>query len=287
MDWKLEAGEYGIRMIMLGEWSPEAERVAKREGVSELELNYAKGWKGSSVDFLVSLAASLKAIKIIDWKLDDVRPVNALRALRSLQVYTYCDSVIEFDRFPELEECGIEWRSGAVSLLLHRNVRDVFINKWLGGRDFSPLAGMKGIRRLQLTSPSRLERLAGVEALPLLEDLEIARAGKLRELCGLEAATRVRRLVFDTCKKIVDFSAVAHLVELRELAIDNCGDIATLEFIGGLSRLERFSFIESTNVANGDLSVLRGISSLRQVVFRDRTHYSMRYEDFQSGASQP
>src|ERR1700730_7875339 len=62
---KLEDGEYGRRAVITSKWRSEMSRYLLANDVLELELNYAKGWRGNDLSFLKELP-QLRAFKIID-----------------------------------------------------------------------------------------------------------------------------------------------------------------------------------------------------------------------------
>ena len=67
---------------------------------------------------------------------------------------------------------------------------------------------------------------------------------------------------------------------LGSLGLDNMGDIQSLKPLAQLSQLHRVTFVESTNILDGDLSPLVGLPSLELVSFQNRRHYSHRREAF-------
>ncbi|NUP96566.1 MAG: hypothetical protein HUU28_10430 [Planctomycetaceae bacterium] len=281
MNWTIEHGALGPRMVLRGAWSSAALEVARSLRIKELELNYAKGWNGRELDFLEGLTDLLESIEILDWSIEDVSAVHALVGLRQLAVSTYCKTEFRFPQFPKLEEVALEWRPRAASLFEHRGVKRVFLNKWNGGKDLSDFGEMRQLETLQLYSPARLEALSGIEQLTRLSRLDLAHAPRLAWLCGIEHLGHLRRLSIDTCRKISSIQQVSSLLELRELAIDNCGDIESLAPLRRLSQLERVSFIESTRIVDGDLSPLKELPVLRQAHFRERSHYSHSDADFE------
>lgn len=281
MNWTIEHGSLGPRMVLRGAWSSAALEVARSLRIKELELNYAKGWNGRELDFLEGLTDLLESFEILDWNIEDVSAVNALVGLRQLTVSTYCKTEIRFPQFPKLEEVALEWRPRAASLFEHRGVKRVFLNKWNGGRDLSNFADMRQLEALRLYSPARLEALTGLEHLTRLSRLDLAHATRLTGLSGIEHLVHLRRLSVDTCRKISSIPQVSALLELHELDIDNCGDIESLAPIRRLTQLERVSFIESTRIVDGDLSPLKELPGLRRAHFGERSHYSHSNADFE------
>lgn len=280
MNWIIEHGSLGPRMVLRGAWSSAALEVARSLRIKELELNYAKGWNGRELDFLEGLTDLLESFEILDWNIENVSAVNALVGLRQLAVSTYCKTEIQFPKLPELEEVALEWRPRAASLFEHRGVKRVFLNKWNGGKDLSDFGEMRQLEALRLYSPTHLESLSGIEHLERLSRLDLAHARRLAGLSGVEHLVHLRRLSLDTCRKISSIPQVAALLELHELDIDNCGDIESFAPLGRLTQLERVSFIESTRIVDGDLSPLKELPKLRRVAFQEGAHYSHTSADF-------
>ena len=244
--------------------------------VRELELNYAKGWSGADYAFLAEWTA-LEALEITDWNAQDVSAVNALHELRKLKVFTYCKTEIRFADLPRLEECSLEWRPKASSIFDHRGIKKLFVNK-CPERDLRRFSTMAQLESLSLASP-RLESLEGA-GLPLLTFLGVYAAPRLTSLRGLETATHLRSLEVNDCRKIGAIEPIGALVGLRNLQLCNDGRIETLAPLAGLKELETFLFYESTDVADGDLTVLKTLPKLHHVVFMDRRHYSDRQSSF-------
>ena len=61
----------------------------------ELELNRAKGWKRTSLNFLNDLS-HLKSLTIIDFNITEIQPIHSLESLQYLDINTYCKSPIDF-----------------------------------------------------------------------------------------------------------------------------------------------------------------------------------------------
>ncbi|MCP3915286.1 MAG: hypothetical protein GY711_07005 [bacterium] len=277
--WTLEDGPFGSMMILHSRWSSEAREELLKSGAAGLHLNIAKGWRGKDVAFVSEFADQLVAFEIIDQVIDDVSAVNDLGRLRRLQVNTYCKTKLDFANYPHLEDCSLEWRRGAKTLLEHEGVRTLFVNKF-DGVDLRGAGQMRALESLGLTGARKLESLDGIENLALLRRLRLGLATKLASLNGLAALDRIERLQVDTCRKITDIASIGQLHELRELFLMNCGEIETLRPLAELRALETFVFSESTNIADGDLAPLCELPELRKLVFMDRAHYSHTMKEF-------
>ena len=87
--------------------------------------------EGRRAPFL-SAVPHLEAFEIIDWKIDDITPIHYLLKIKSLKVSTYCKTEIDFLRFPDLEECSLQWRAKAKSLFKCKDLRTLFLNRYTG-----------------------------------------------------------------------------------------------------------------------------------------------------------
>jgi hypothetical protein len=128
---EFEAGEYGIRAVVKSAWHENYTSLLLDKGISELELNHAKGWHGSNVDFLRSLP-DLKSFTIIDFNvmLKSINAIHYQGTLKALNISTYCKTPIDFNFFPNLEKCALEWRNGSESLFNRISLNRLFLNNY-------------------------------------------------------------------------------------------------------------------------------------------------------------
>lgn len=264
-------------MVVTGEWSPDLQRRFGELKCSELELNYAKGWRGYNLDFLRgSIADSVTGLVLIDWNIEDIEPVMHLSNLRSLQLSTYSKTKIDFSSFPNLEDLALEWNVTHQSLFGHPRLISIFLNRY-SGKDLSKFSTLPQIRSLALAGP-KIESLGGAELRSLLT-LGVYAAKKLRGLEGLENFSSLQRLELDDSRGVSDLSLVGQLKKLRFLSVCNGGPISTLKPIENLPELRELYFHGTTNVLDGNLEGIAKLS-LERVAFQDRDHYSRRLQSF-------
>lgn len=264
-------------MVVTGEWSPNLQRRFQELKCSELELNYAKGWRGDNLEFLRGpIADSLTSLVLIDWNIDDVGPVMSLSNLRSLQLSTYSKTKIDFSSLPYLEDLALEWNAAHKSLFTHPLLKTAFINRY-SGKDLSKFSTLPQLRSLALASP-KIESLAGAE-LRHLNTLGVYAAKKLRGLEGLQNFPSLQRLELDESRGVADLSLVGQLRKLRCLSVCNCGPISTLQPIENLPELRELYFHGTTNVLDGNLEGIAKLP-LERVAFQDRDHYSRQLASF-------
>jgi hypothetical protein len=104
----------------------------------------------------------------------------------------------------------------------------------------------------------------------------------LASLAGLDALEGLERLQIDGCKQFGDLEPIAKCNRLEFLSVANAGSIPSLAPIRRLSNLKHVSFVESTQIEDGDLSMLLELPSLEKVSFQNRRHYSHTREQIWS-----
>ena len=274
---EVEEGKYGGRLIVRSSWHSELAEYISRHEIRELELNYAKGWKGDEISFL-SAIPHLEAFKIIDWKINDISPIHYLPRLKTLKVSTYCKTEIDFLRFPDLEECGLQWRAKAKSLFKCRGLRTLFLNRY-SGNDTSSFSGLVGLQSLTLAN-CPVRDLDGLRTLKQLSFLSLHRLRKLESISGLTELTNLETLELNFCRAIRSIHGIVKLHRLRRLELCDDDDIESLAGMESLQSLESFLFYGSTNILDGDLSPLTQLKYLSNLSFKDRKHYSHKLADF-------
>lgn len=274
---RLEDGRYGRRAVPASGWSEEMTTCALDNHIAELELNSSKGWPGGDLNFLEMLP-QLKWLRIIDFLCKSVVPIHCLHDLRALQVSTYCKTEIKFSEFPRLEECGLTWRPKASSLFECRSLVRVIVSRY-SGRDLKPYAGLRDLRSLTVLN-APVEKIRGLDPLQNLQSLRLGDFKKLVSIDGIEVLSSLKVLSLDKCRGISSIEPIGSLPRLRVLDLSNLGDIETLKPLETLRELERVTFVESTNIVDGDLSPLLRLKNLSFVSFQNRRHYSHKREEF-------
>jgi len=275
--YEVEEGKYGARLILRSSWQNELAEYIRRHEIKELELNYAKGWVGEDLSFL-SAVPHLEAFKIIDWKINDITPIHYLPKLKSLVVFTYCKTAIDFLSFSDLEECALQWRARAKSLFGCKHLRSLFLNGYTG-KDTASFSGLVGLQSLSLAN-SPVRDLEGFKTLQRLAFLGLYRLRKLESISALTALTNLETLELNVCRAIRSINGIVKLHKLKKLELCDDGEIDSLAGIESLRSLESFLFYGSTNIVDGDLSPLTKLQRLSNLSFKDRRHYSHKMADF-------
>ena len=202
------------------------------------------------MSFLLFAVPHLEAFEIIDWKIDDITPIHYLPKLKSLKVSTYCKTEIDFLRFPDLEECSLQWRAKAKSLFKCKDLRTLFLNRYTG-QDTASFSGLVGLQSLSLAN-SPVRDLDGLRTLKRLSFLGLYRLRKLESISGLSDLTSLETLELNVCRRVRNIDGIVKLHRLKRLELCDDGDLDSLAGIESLQSLESFFFDGSTNIVNGD-----------------------------------
>jgi hypothetical protein len=276
---EVEDGKYGPSLVLCSSWQADIAEYILEHQIKELQVNYARGWRGRDLMFLSSVP-HLEAFKIIDWNIDDITPIHYLTKLRSLEVSTYCKTEIDFLRFPNLEECALEWRPRAKSLFKCKKLKSLFLNRYTG-KDLANFSELLGLESLSIAN-SPIRNLEGLEPLKRLTFLGLYRLRKLQSISTVSKLSNLEELEINECRAFGTIDGITKLGRLRKLQLLDDGNIDTLAGLDSLENLESFFFYGSTNIVDGDLSPLTKLERLHHLSFRERRHYSHKLGDFRT-----
>lgn len=269
----VEPGQYGLELHLRSRWSDRIEGEMTKFQINGLSINYNDKSEGGDVEFLRRLPW-LRSLKIIDRTLKDLSPVSCLAELRQLQIDTPCKRPLDFKRLVKIESLHLTWCTGSESLFELPHLRTLSI----------------------LHLPT--DKVGLLERAELLETLGIS-ACAARSLDSLRALRRLRRLSLAMFRQLESNSFLADLTELRELDVTSCSGFRSLEplrcckslrrlsFLNGdpiesleplldLHELQRFGLYDDAQVADGKVSHLLSIESLRSATFKNRRRYDAK-----------
>jgi len=206
----------------------------------------------------------------------DINPLYECNRLSEISIQFYFSGVIDFSRFPKLKKVFINWENAGVETLFNcPQLESVSIMKY-NGLSLLNFDALPNLKELVLYD-SKLISLNGIGNLKCLERLEILTAKKLQDLGDIENVQTLKKLFLYGVKNVSDLTSIMNLKNLRILNLDNLGKISTIRFLETLKNLEECYLGGSTNVVDGDLSVLASLRAnhkLKKVIFTNRNHYS-------------
>jgi Leucine-rich repeat (LRR) protein len=268
----VEEGPFGPQLVVTGAWEPRLAEFMQTESIRGVVLNYARGWRDASLEFLRTMPF-LEAVQIIHWELhDDLSPLESLPNLRSLRLACNSAYRLDFAHLRKLEICSISWDQASDSVFGCSGLQVLYLKDFPGTAtdQFSVLANL---RELVLTDAA-VSSLEGLARLASLERLSLQGLRQLQSLSGLERLTNLLELEISECPAVTCLDQAGSLVLLNKLILSDDGPIESLVPLEGLAALDWLVFPGTTEVLDGDLSVLLRLPSLRTVAFKDRANYT-------------
>lgn len=262
------------RWVLRGLWLPEYADHIRRSGLLALELNEVRGFQGYELGFLRDIP-ELQELWIVHHHLDDDSGVTHCVNLRKLVLNTYSRTSPEFGQLTQLQDCYIEWRPAATSLLQVETLHRLHVQNppW---EDLRALQASRGLVDLRFGSARRFTSMDGVESMRSLESFKVHGASKLSSLTGIESLDSLRSLEVNSCRKVCSLEPVRPLRRLQYLHLSEGGHIDSLLPIKGMLDLQELWFYGSTNVVDGRVKFLADMPSLREVRFQNRRHYDAK-----------
>ena len=272
----IEDGTYGKKLIPIAECTPSITKAVDQYHIKELELNRAKGWKRTSLNFLNDLS-HLKSLTIIDFNITEIQPIHSLESLQYLDINTYCKNPIDFSCFPDLEECVLVWRARAKSLFECKKLRRLFLSKYTG-QDLSKFSNLHTLKDLSIVT-SRIKSVEGIENLQNLTSLGLYELRGLHSLVGIETLHNLKKFDIRGCRLIETLEGVRGLSKLEKIDFSTNAKIESLAPLQALKNLQQVLFYESTNIQDGNLVPLINLPNLKTFSFQNRKHYSHSREE--------
>jgi hypothetical protein len=280
----LEDTPEGRWLVATGPWVSEAADALRRGEADGLVLNYARGFKGGSLDFLTP-DLPVRRLDVLDRTISDLGPIERVAdSVEFLSVQAAPSAELDLGKLPRLQAVTAEWALlrdtlGAVEAL------ESVVTWEFGEIDLHAFRDHVELRQLTIKDAPYLESLSGIGSVPGLAVLSIVLAPRLEDVSDVaELAESLRELKFEACPAITTLEDLEALVHLRVLGISDSGDIDSLAPIHSLKQLEVIYAWGSTRVVDGDLSPLTTLPRLNEVRMRDRRDYRPRVAELAAAA---
>lgn len=228
-------GKFGKRLIVRSAWTNALARIVQRESVAEVELNYAKGWSDNDISFL-SDVPEIVCLDLLNWDAKNLRVVESLRKLKSLNISTYSKEIIDFRVLTSLVECRIEWNSGFKSVLDVRHLQLLTINR-PPKSIIKKIGQLSELQELSLLSCST-DSLEPIAALARLKYLRLALFRKLEDIRFISNLENLEELWAQNVRGFYDLSPLSNLKKLTRLNLESCGPYNSVKPIFQLPALK-------------------------------------------------
>jgi hypothetical protein len=262
----------GRTLVVTGPWSRGAHELVASGSISELVLNYARGFEEPNLDFLESWP--VRGLEILDRRIRDLAPITRLGStLQDLSVQATARSSIDLGSLPHLRTYAGPWEVVKASFHGPDALRNAVLLDY-DEASLLPISVQPPMTRLEVKGAPMLESLDGAERFSRLGVLRVALARELLDLSAVDGLKcSLTELNFETCLGIGSLDPLASLTNLRFLGVSDCGRIGSLRPIADMSSLEVLYAWGSTRIEDGDLSPLLSLPCLREIRMRERREY--------------
>lgn len=261
-----------VKATLRSPWKSEYAVLLEREDVTGLSVINEEGFDGVDLDFLTQLPW-LEDLGISSYTVDDVAAIGLLDRLERLVMGTYAKTPIDFARLPRLKECRMGWIDGSDALFECESLEKLDLSHF-HDPDLQRVGWLGNLRELAIADSAKLRSTDGVGGLKSLRRLELALLPHLDEWGEIAQLAELEVLEIETCRHLENLDFVRSCTQLIELTFANCLMVEWLAPLEELKNLQRVWFWESTNVRDGDLSVLLRLPRLDEARFANRRHYS-------------
>lgn len=269
----------GKILSLKGEWRDEIRKVLQSHNIVHLRISVYAGWKSGTIDFLPQMP-EIEQLDIVAPEVKDFTPLYGLPKLRKLNLDGKTGH-IDFLRFPMLQELSVGlWSPRNLgSVFQCRSLKNLAIAGY-SAADLHEFESLKDSLEGLSLGKLRCERLDGMPELPKLIRLFLTLCPRLQSLSGVERCADLQVLWVERARSLEQIDSVRHLRLLRTLILSGCPRIKSLTPLRGLPALETVGLMETTNIQDGDISVLKTLPALIHAKFVDRPHYTNRDSEF-------
>ena len=252
--------------------------------VNSVEIVDGKGWMGGSIAFVSKMDfVEHLYVRTMLAPAHDIKAIESMSQLKTLQFQTYCKSSIDFENLPNLQRCSLLWRKGCESLFGKVNLRSLALVGYRNSR--LPIDRLNRLETLIILDSS-IDSIEFVRGMSELRQLRLAALRRLVHTESISAPSNLEFLDIDSCRGFSRIDAIASLSSLIYLCLLNIGDVESLKPLLALTKLEAFFFYEKTNVLDGDVALLHKLDKLQYIAFANRRHYNCKREDFPQNSNQ-
>jgi hypothetical protein len=239
---------------------------------SALAISRESGWRGETLEFLERLPF-LRELTVVDLRINDVSGVGRLTKLKRWRLFTYATGPLDLSGLRTLEEAAITWNRRFAGLSGCVALKKLHIER-LTVASMPELATLRRLVNLDIMH-SLAPDFRPVWALHRLQKLRIALAPYLtdRDFRGVSKLSLLNQLILQTCRRITTLAPLAKCPKLQKVVIEDCGEVVSLRPLASLKQLRELALPGTTNVSDGDLSIVLDLPRLVSFAAARRRHY--------------
>ena len=265
-------------------WDSKIRAPLYEAGVQAISLSYRDGWRAKDLDFLLELPF-LRAVRLYGYLGSNFDPIDLSALSQCVWLKTLTLNINNsIKMLPPL------------SPLVNLEVLDLFMYR----QQFSDRLTNASLRQLYISNALKMTEvdLTGLGRLShlhfrenkLLKDVVISEGIDLKgfetfanpRLCAVEGLSKIS----SDCTIWVGRSRAFQLANLpantKGLWLASVGKIANLSFLSKLENLEEIFIFGTTDIVDGNLSILLTLPKLRTVNLDNRRHYSHKRDEIRA-----
>jgi hypothetical protein len=245
----------------------------QKERPMRLRIAGQSGWTGKNLEFLRGLPFIKELIVVELRHLDDVSAIQHLRSLRLLRLFTYAKGPFDMSSLASLREASLIWNRRFSGISGCTRLQHLHVEK-LTQEGMEELVALRSLKNLDFMD-TRVRSVGAVWKLRQLEKLRIALAPYLTDaqFSGVSRLRGLHQLVLQTCRRLTTLSPIGKCVRLRKLVVEDCGAVESLKPLAALKDLRELYMPGTTDVTDGDLSVVLALPRLTAFAAANRQHY--------------
>jgi hypothetical protein len=279
----IEETAEGRNLVVTGDWSASAASALLSGSADGLTLNYARGYRERSLDFLQGWP--VRRLAILARTIKDLAPVYRFAStLEALSIETSPEASLDLRELPLLTRLGADWEQVRETIAFGGDLRRLFLMRYREP-DLRPLGEHRSLAALVMKERPQLESLAGIDQLPSLSELGLFLAPRLHDISDLVSATassHLRKLQLQSCSGIERLDAVGDAYGLQFLNFSDCGDVQSLSPLLALREMRVLYLYGTTRVLDGDLTPLTRLPRLAELRMQSRREYRPSVREVQS-----
>jgi hypothetical protein len=280
----IEEAAEGQNLVVTGDWSPAATKILLSGAVDGLTLNYARGYRERSLDFLQQ-EWPVRRLAILARTIKDLTPVYSLAStLQSLSVETAPQAELDLRQLPGLIHLATGWEQVRKTIGTTHGLRRLFLMRY-SEPNLRPLGHQETLEALVMKEGPQLKSLIGIDQLPALREIGLFGATRLQDISGFGdaiTALKLRRLELQSCPRVETLDALANVIRLEFLNVSECGHIQSLRPLIALHELRILYLYSSTRILDGDLTPLMQLPHLTELRMQNRRDYRPSVREIQS-----
>lgn len=282
---RVESGEFGLRLHVHSAWSPDFGRYMKRYDIKEIRVSDGATLDDSitNLDFLSEIHP-LEGFSASTYRIADYSPIYEHKELRAIGLPLGLggeNKSFKFDAFDEIECILIgEKIKNQLDVFGCKKLKRLSIAKLPKGLSSDHFGALFQLEYLSVAE-SGIDEIQGLGPLEGLTEVRLLSLRNLRSLEGVEGSSaKLRKVQLDGCPNICDLKPISGARNLEELYVNDCGSIPSLAPINGMEKLMILAFGGGTNILDGKVSFLRNMPGLKDIRGVHRAHYDLNRDEF-------